>query len=80
MFDNLASGVKTVLENMQTIVESEGGNLEIVSSNDTSIEIKYIKGVNEECPECVPDHEMVKMMIESSLSIYAPTVTLKELT
>ena len=65
---------------MQTIVESEGGNLEIVSSNDTSIEIKYIKGVNEECPECVPDHEMVKMMIESSLSIYAPTVTLKELT
>tara|TARA_Y100001970_G_scaffold237900_1_gene298745 strand:- start:45853 stop:46095 length:243 start_codon:yes stop_codon:yes gene_type:complete len=75
MFNNIDSGVQTVLENMQTIVESEGGNLEVISSDDTSIEIKYVKGVNEECPECVPDHEMVKMMIESSLSIYAPHIT-----
>ncbi|MFL2756132.1 MAG: hypothetical protein ACJ0BE_02590 [Dehalococcoidia bacterium] len=79
MFDNVDSGVQTVLENMQTIVASEGGNLEVLSSDDTSIKIKYVKGVNEECPECVPDHEMVKMMIESSLSIYAPHITSMEL-
>ena len=79
MFDNVDSGVQTVLENMQTIVASEGGNLEVLSSDDTSIEIKYVKGVNEECTECVPDHEMVKMMIESSLSIYAPHITSMEL-
>jgi Fe-S cluster biogenesis protein NfuA len=79
MFDNVDSGVQTVLENMQTIVASEGGNLEVLSFDDTSIKIKYVKGVNEECPECVPDHEMVKMMIESSLSIYAPHITSMEL-
>ena len=79
MFDNVDSGVQTVLENMQTIVASEGGDLEVLSFDDTSIKIKYVKGVNEECPECVPDHEMVKMMIESSLSIYAPHITSMEL-
>ena len=42
MFDNVDSGVQTVLENMQTIVASEGGNLEVLSSDDTSIKIKYV--------------------------------------
>ena len=50
MFNNVDSGVQTVLENMQTIVESEGVNLEVISSDDTSIEIKYVNGVNVECP------------------------------
>ena len=80
MIENIDSGIQTVLDNMQTIVASEGGNLELISSGDISIEIKYIKGINKECPECVPDHEMVKMMIESSLSIYAPHITSIKLT
>ncbi len=80
MIENINSGIQTVLDNMQTIVASEGGNLELISSGDISIEIKYIKGINKECPECVPDHEMVKMMIKSSLSIYAPHITSIKLT
>ena len=80
MSENNDLGVQTVLENMETIVASEGGTLQFLSLDDGSLSVKYIKGVNEECPECVPDHAMVKMMMENSLSIYAPhvlTVNLK---
>ena len=80
MNGNSDLGVQTVLENMETIVASEGGTLQFLSLDDGSLSVKYIKGVNEECPECVPDHAMVKMMMENSLSIYAPhvlTVNLK---
>jgi hypothetical protein len=69
------SGVQTVLENMEVIVASEGGTLNFISLNGNTLSVKYVKGINEECPECVPDHEMVKMMMASSLSIYAPHVT-----
>jgi len=73
------SGVQTVLENMETIVASEGGSLEFISFEDAQLVVKYIKGVNEECPECVPDHTMVQMLMESSLTIYAPHVSSVEL-
>ena len=72
-------GVQTVLDNMETIVASEGGSLDIVSLEENQLTVKYNKGINEECPECVPDHTMVKMMIENSLGIYAPHVSLTEL-
>ena len=74
MSGNNDPGVQTVLENMETIVASEGGTLQFLSLDDGSLSVKYIKGVNEECPECVPDHAMVKMMMENSLSIYAPHI------
>jgi len=73
------AGVQTVLENMETIVASEGGSLEFISLEDSQLVVKYIKGVNEECPECVPDHTMVQMLMESSLTIYAPHVSSVEL-
>ena len=73
------TGVKTVLENMEVIVASEGGALEFISLEDSQLIVKYIKGVNEECPECVPDHEMVQMLMENSLTIYAPHVSSVEI-
>ncbi len=73
------AGVQTVLDNMETIVASEGGSLDLVSLDQYQLTVKYNKGVNEECPECVPDHDMVKMMIENSLNIYAPHVSLSDL-
>ena len=73
------AGVQTVLDNMETIVASEGGSLDLVSLAQNQLTVKYNKGVNEECPECVPDHDMVKMMIENSLTIYAPHVSLSDL-
>ena len=74
MPSNNDPSVQTVLDNMETIVASEGGTLEFVSLNDGELKVRYIKGINEECPECVPDHDMVSMMMQSSLSIYAPHV------
>ena len=79
MSENNDLGVQTVLENMETIVASEGGTLQFLSLDDGSLSVKYIKGVNEECPECVPDHAMVKMMMENSLSIYAPYIVTVDL-
>ena len=79
MTQSTDAGVQTVLENMETIVASEGGSLEFISLEDAQLVVKYIKGVNEECPECVPDHTMVQMLMESSLSIYAPHVSSVEL-
>ena len=73
------TGVKTVLENIEVIVASEGGALEFISLEDSQLIVKYIKGVNEECPECVPDHEMVQMLMENSLTIYAPHVSSVEI-
>ena len=71
---NTDPSVQTVLDNMETIVASEGGTLEFISLDDGELKVKYIKGINEECPECVPDHDMVSMMMRNSLSLYAPHV------
>ena len=79
MTQSTDAGVQTVLENMETIVASEGGSLEFISLEDSQLVVKYIKGVNEECPECVPDHTMVQMLMERSLTIYAPHVSSVEL-
>ena len=79
MTQSTDAGVQTVLENMETKVASEGGSLEFISFEDAQLVVKYIKGVNEECPECVPDHTMVQMLMESSLTIYAPHVSSVEL-
>ena len=79
MTQSTDAGVQTVLENMETIVASEGGSLEFISLEDAQLVVKYIKGINEECPECVPDHTMVQMLMESSLTIYAPHVSSVEL-
>ena len=71
---NTDPSVQTVLDNMEPIVASEGGTLEFISLDDGELKVKYIKGINEECPECVPDHDMVSMMMRSSLSLSAPHV------
>ena len=77
---NADPGVQTVLDNMQTIVASEGGSLEFLELSGGKLSVHYNKGFNEECPECVPDHDMVKMMLQSSLGIYAPHVRELQLT
>ena len=67
--------VNMVLENIETMVASEGGTLELVALGDTSLHVKYLPGVNEECPECVPTRESVEMFMTMSLKIHAPNVT-----
>ncbi len=67
--------VDFVLEQIETLVASEGGTLDVVSMEDTSLKVKYTPGVNEECPECVPTHDMVTQFLTASLGVHAPEIT-----
>ena len=66
--------VDFVLEQIEKLVSSEGGTLDSVSLEGNSLKVKYTPGVNEECPECVPTHDMVNQFLTASLSIHAPQV------
>tara|TARA_B100001245_G_C22789895_1_gene381081 strand:- start:274 stop:573 length:300 start_codon:yes stop_codon:yes gene_type:complete len=68
-------GVQKVIDLFGVIVGAEGGNLEVISLSAERLTVRYTEGHNEECPECVPSHEMVQQMMEESLKIHAPTVT-----
>ena len=68
------SKVDFVLEQIDTMVASEGGSIELLSVDKSSLRIKYHPGVNEECPECVPDLKQVSMFLKASLGIHAPHI------
>ena len=71
--------VTTVIGLMDTIVGSEGGTLELVDLSGEKLTVRYNEGTNEECPECVPSHEMVQQMLLASLKVHAPDVSEVEL-
>jgi len=64
---------------MGTIVGSEGGTLELIEASGSKLRVRYKKGTNEECPECVPSHEMVQQMMVASLKMHAPEISVLEL-
>jgi len=69
------SGVDFVLEQIQTMVASEGGTLGVPALSGSTLKIEYTPGINEECPECVPTLEMVTQFLTASIGIHAPHVT-----
>ena len=69
------TSVDFVLEQIQTMVASEGGTLGVPTLDGNSLKVQYSPGVNEECPECVPTLEMVTQFLTVSLGIHAPHVT-----
>ena len=74
-----SDGVTTVIGLMSTIVGSEGGTLELVDLSGDKLTVRYNEGTNEECPECVPNHEMVHQLLLASLKVHAPDVSEVEL-
>ena len=66
--------VDFVLDQIEKLVASEGGTLDSVSLDGNNLKVKYTPGVNEDCPECVPTHNMVNQFLTASLSIHAPHV------
>ncbi len=68
-------GLQSVLDNIQVIAASEGGSVQFVEARGGKLTIEYTPGVNEECPECVPTHDLIEMMVKSSTSILAPYIT-----
>ena len=68
-------GLQSVLDNIQVIAASEGGSIQFVESRGGKLTIEYTPGVNEECPECVPTHDLIEMMVKSSAGILAPYIS-----
>ena len=67
--------VNLVLENIEKMVASEGGTLDDVELAPPVLKVGYTPGVNEECPECVPTHEVVQRFLSMSLKIHVPEIT-----
>ena len=74
------TSVDFVLEQIQTVVASEGGTLGTPSLDGSTLKINYTLGVNEECPECVPTLEMVIQFLTASIGIHTPHITNIEVT
>ncbi len=68
-------GLQRVLDNIQVIAASEGGSIEFIESRGGKLTIEYTPGVNEECPECVPTHDLIKMMLQTSVGVLAPYIS-----
>jgi hypothetical protein len=69
------ANVDFVLEQIETMVSSEGGTLGAPILGGNSLKVMYTPGVNKECPECVPTLEMVRQFLTTSIGIHAPHVT-----
>ena len=67
--------INLVLQNIETIVASEGGSLQLVELSPPALRVKYSPGVNEECPECVPTHDAVNRFLSTALKVHAPHIT-----
>ena len=68
-------GLQSVIDNIQVIAASEGGSIQFIDSRGGKLTIEYTPGVNEECPECVPTHDLIEMMVKSSAGILAPYIS-----
>ena len=67
--------LRSVLDNIQVIAASEGGSVRFVESKGGKLTVEYTPGVNEECPECVPTHDLIGMMLKSSVGVLAPYIS-----
>ena len=67
--------IQTVLDNIQVIAASEGGSVKFIESKGGKLTVEYAPGVNEDCPECVPDHGLIGMMLKSSVAVLAPHIS-----
>ncbi len=72
--------VDYVLTQIEAMVAAEGGTLEVVASDESSLQVRYVPGVNKECPECVPTLEHVSFFLTASLKVHAPYVASVEVT
>lgn len=66
--------LRSVLDNIQVIAASEGGSVQFVDAKGGKLTVKYTPGVNEECPECVPTHDLIETMLKTSVGVLAPYI------
>ena len=75
MTTNVDPGLQSVLDNVQVIAASEGGSIRFVDSRGGKLTVEYRPGVNEDCPECVPTHDLIEMMLNTSVNVLAPYIS-----
>ena len=75
MTTNVDPGLQSVVDNIQVIAASEGGSIRFIDSRAGKLTVEYTPGVNEECPECVPTHDLIRMMLQTSVSVLAPYIS-----
>ena len=63
-----------VLTQIETMVASEGGTIDVAAFDEGYLKVRYTPGVNEKCPECVPTREQVEHFLTASLKIHAPYI------
>ena len=72
---NVDPGLQSVIDNVQVIAASEGGSIRFVESRGGKLTVEYTPGVNEDCPECVPTHDLIEMMLKTSVNVLAPYIS-----
>ena len=75
MTTNVDPGLQSVLDNVQVIAASEGGSIRFVESKGGKLTVEYTPGVNADCPECVPTHDLIEMMLKTSVNVLAPYIS-----
>lgn len=68
------AGVRQVLESVRAIVEGDGGDLELLAVEDGVARVRYRRGVNEECAECVLEPDILRQFLREAFAVQAPHV------
>ena len=69
------AGVDMVLNTVRTLTRDNDGVVsEPLDFEDGVLRIKYYKGVNEDCPECVMPPDSFREMVERMCRVQAPHV------
>jgi Fe-S cluster biogenesis protein NfuA len=61
--------VEETLSHFRQMLASDGGRLVVLSYDEPTqrLTIRYEKGTNEDCPECVISHEHLELFIKEAL-------------
>lgn len=71
----MSDTVKMVVDQFRRIVETDGGDLALVSLERGTLRVLYTPGSNEECPECVFEPGDLQALMVDALRIQDPNVT-----
>jgi len=70
-------GVLSVIQTVNNIVRSDGKHVQFESyePGKGAVIVRYASGKNDDCPECVPARERVRLFLSESLLRHGPAIT-----
>lgn len=75
----MTQGIQTVLDHFQSILDADGGKLELLGVTDGVMKLSYQPGVNENCESCVLTPEDLKELVEEAAKRHDPSIRCVEL-